>query len=146
MRAVKIGMSKDSKPFKRFDQFRTYSPFGSELVGFITTKDHNKLEKEIHSKFKDFRLSGEWFNLSDSQIDDILNKRFEFNVFKWIKLNGLIMNRKVYNSDVCHLINENSDNRTIIKQISLYCKTNNYNFQRGRDHQGRYFIITNRNE
>lgn len=64
---VKIGMSKNDIQY-RFQCFRTYAPLGAYIVGYIKTDNCVKLEKIIHDKYKDKRLKGEFFNLTDDEI------------------------------------------------------------------------------
>ena len=61
---IKIGFSTNESPYSRFEQFKTYAPYGAELIGFIRTHDAKGLETELHSKFSNLRLKGEWFELS----------------------------------------------------------------------------------
>jgi len=61
---VKIGYSTHESPIKRFEQFKTYAPYGSELIGFIRTYDAKKLETILHERFSAHRLGGEWFEIS----------------------------------------------------------------------------------
>ncbi len=65
---VKIGFSNNESPLKRFEQFKTYAPYGSELLGFIITNESKKLETLLHLKFSNKRLKGEWFELSDEEV------------------------------------------------------------------------------
>jgi len=65
---VKIGFSNSESPLKRFEQFKTYAPYGSELLGFIITNEPKKLETLLHLKFSNKRLKGEWFELSDEEV------------------------------------------------------------------------------
>jgi len=46
-------------------------PFKIDLVGIIKTEDHKKLESQLHVKFKNCRVKGEWFLLSDSDLEEI---------------------------------------------------------------------------
>jgi len=66
---IKIGYSNNENPINRFNQFKTYAPYGSELVGFIITSDAKKLETELHKKYSNDRLSGEWFDLTREQAE-----------------------------------------------------------------------------
>lgn len=65
---VKIGYSTNNDPFKRFAQFQTYAPFGAEIVGFERSSMALTMEQNIHKKYKDRRLSGEWFLITDEEI------------------------------------------------------------------------------
>lgn len=62
----KIGRAKNPK-----DRMRTFGiklPFEVEFELLIQTEDMYYLEKKLHSKFKEVRLSGEWFRLSDDDV------------------------------------------------------------------------------
>lgn len=65
---VKIGYSSNKSPKNRFESFRTYAPYGAEILGFIITDNPVGLEKSLHSRFKDKRLSGEWFEINDEEV------------------------------------------------------------------------------
>jgi len=66
---VKIGYSNHPSPIKRFEQFKTYAPFGCELLGFISSEEAKSLEKTLHFKFKDKRLKGEWFDITKKDVE-----------------------------------------------------------------------------
>ena len=66
---VKIGYSSSNSPIARFEQFKTYAPYGSEIIGFIQTIDAKNLEKKLHRKYASLRLFGEWFDLTDEQVN-----------------------------------------------------------------------------
>lgn len=64
---IKIGFSKNPSPLDRFNQFKTYAPFGSEIVGFIQVENPKELESIIHLKYNHLRLEGEWFEITEEQ-------------------------------------------------------------------------------
>ena len=66
---VKIGYSENESPINRFNQFKTYAPYGSEIVGFIQTDNPRMLEKTLHQKFYSKKINGEWFEINDSEIN-----------------------------------------------------------------------------
>lgn len=70
---VKIGFSTSESPIDRFDQFKTYAPYGSELIGFIRTSEPNKLESILHERFSQYRLSGEWFEITQEQCNSVIS-------------------------------------------------------------------------
>lgn len=87
--AVKIGYSNQSDVFGRVTEIKTYCPYGAELIGFISSYDAFRLEKEIHERFKAFRLKGEWFDVSIEQCKKLIdfyttvqesNERQEFEI------------------------------------------------------------------
>lgn len=70
---VKIGMSKNDIQV-RFQHFKTYAPLGAYIVGFIKTKKASLLESELHKKYKDKRLQGEFFSITDDEVYNEINK------------------------------------------------------------------------
>lgn len=90
---VKIGYSANASPIKRFEQFKTYAPYGAQLIGFINTIDPEKLESDLHKKYRSHRMMGEWFDIKiedvnkeilfHSNIEDIRDKN-EFEIL-WAK-------------------------------------------------------------
>lgn len=58
----KIGRS--NRPDKRTELFGIEVPFDIEVMHTIQTDDMYALESELHAKFADKRVRGEWFNLS----------------------------------------------------------------------------------
>ena len=67
---IKIGYSQNPSPYKRFNQFKTYAPFGAEIVGFIQTEIAKEIESKLHQKYSSKRLEGEWFNITDDEVDN----------------------------------------------------------------------------
>ena len=69
---TKIGISYDIQ--KRLNMLNTASPVELSLLFFFEPSNAVKTEKYLHIKFDKKRVKGEWFNLSDSEIE-------------WIRLN-----------------------------------------------------------
>lgn len=65
---VKIGYSENESPINRFNQFKTYAPYGSEILGFIIISNAKEIETLLHNKFASKRLSGEWFELTEEDV------------------------------------------------------------------------------
>lgn len=63
---TKIGKSKDIHT--RLQIIKTHVPL-CQLIGYIT----DDVEKELHARYSDKKIKGEWFNLSDKDIQDIEN-------------------------------------------------------------------------
>lgn len=61
---IKIGMSKDVN--QRF--YCLNSSFNFFVVGFIYCDNFIQLEKELHEKFKNKRVQGEFFNIDEKQV------------------------------------------------------------------------------
>lgn len=66
---VKLGYSENQSPLTRFQQFKTYAPYGAELLGFIVTDSAKELETKLHLKFSDKRLMGEWFEITEDDVN-----------------------------------------------------------------------------
>lgn len=71
--AIKIGRTTGDSVNNRFDQMKTYSPFGCEIVGFFECENCVKKEREIHERFSSHRLHGEWFNISKEMALSIID-------------------------------------------------------------------------
>lgn len=70
---IKIGYSTNESPLDRFMQFKTYAPYGSEILGFIQTIDAKSLESKLHLKYSQKRLSGEWFEITEEEVENVIN-------------------------------------------------------------------------
>jgi len=70
---IKIGYSTQESPINRFNQFKTYAPYGSEILGFIITDEAKKIETKLHLKYSQKRLMGEWFEISEKEVIDEIN-------------------------------------------------------------------------
>jgi hypothetical protein len=66
---VKIGCS--NNPKFRVLSFKNEYPFDTELILTIPTSDKLKLEKYYHRRFLDKRITGEWFGLSERDIEEV---------------------------------------------------------------------------
>lgn len=67
--AYKIGIAKNVE--QRIQNMQTAAPDEITLLCTISTDDMNGLEKELHTKFKDKRRIGEWFDLSPEDVEYI---------------------------------------------------------------------------
>lgn len=65
----KIGQSVD--PDARITSLGVKLPYELESVHRIETHDMNELESDLHDRFADKRLEGEWFELTESDVDYI---------------------------------------------------------------------------
>jgi hypothetical protein len=83
----KIGMTCNESVENRFQSFKTYAPNGAEITHIIKTADAYKCEKMLHNKYKEFRMSGEFFKFSDDQIREIkeIKDEYETKVFELFK-------------------------------------------------------------
>lgn len=73
--AIKIGKTSGDSVLDRFNSFRTYAPFGAEIVGFFETDNGHRDEKELHQLFKNHRLEGEFFDISVDMVRNIVYKK-----------------------------------------------------------------------
>lgn len=64
----KIGMTKRT-PDQRLAEFSPKLPFDSLLVDTIESQDAVRLELEIHERFADKRVRGEWFALNQEDLN-----------------------------------------------------------------------------
>lgn len=62
----KIG--KTQQPADRIGHFDTMLPFNVRVVHLITSKDCNALETVLHRHFASKRVRGEWFALTDADV------------------------------------------------------------------------------
>jgi len=148
--AVKIGRTKNLS--ERMRKFNTYSPFGCELLGTIETSQSEKLEQHLHQKYRTQRVNGEWFLISEQDVNNELNAYNDYNVKSsfirsfmnnWIDFD--IWKSKQYISDFCNQfkagIEADYDNRKIMNALRSICSERGYVIEKGRDHHGRFFSI-----
>lgn len=142
---IKIGKTSGESVLDRFITFKTYSPFGASIIGFFETDNGFRDEKELHQRFKDFRLQGEFFDISIDLVNNIIfekNKDYHktFNLFnEWIannqndidKLNILLKKVK----------DNNLDNGLIKTDIYNYLENNNYIFDQWYNFNDEYQLI-----
>lgn len=65
----KIGRSLN--PNKRIESMGVKLPFPIEAVCIIPSEQMSRLEQELHARFDDKRLNGEWFALADEDVEYI---------------------------------------------------------------------------
>jgi len=125
---VKIGYSRYPTPSKRFEQFKTYAPFGSELLGFINAENAKELETELHIKYKSKRLKGEWFNISLEEVKenisfyskniDLINRsNFEIKYMNYIQTLNNKSNPQTNQLIADFMGDKNLNNLTIPRKI-----------------------------
>ena len=68
---VKIGCTSNLK--SRIKSMQVVSPHELELVGYVVTKNYMALEKDIHAEFAKFKKMGEWFDVKESQIAELVS-------------------------------------------------------------------------
>lgn len=78
---VKIGYT-NQKLSIRLSEFRVFSPYGLELIGFIRTPHPEQVEKEIHSKLNSYQIRGEWYEVNHEIIYDIIDHYSKSDISK----------------------------------------------------------------
>jgi hypothetical protein len=68
---VKIGISKN--PEKRLKQLQTGNPNKLVIIHTIQSPDYKLLERTLHDICGDLRLVGEWFELSESDLNKLID-------------------------------------------------------------------------
>lgn len=68
-RRIKIGKTK--RITKRIFEISSKLPFPIKLIHSFYTEDYTNKEKEIHQKYKQYRIRGEWFLLPKKEINFI---------------------------------------------------------------------------
>lgn len=71
-KSVKIGRT--SNLISRFRDIQTHCPQPIELIGFFTSKPKDRLEGKLHRFFRHRNIRGEWFSLSDEEIEEAIEK------------------------------------------------------------------------
>lgn len=74
---LKIGFSKDV--VKRLKQHKTSNPYIVPL-GYIESSDYKFLEKQIHTKCRNYKLKEEWF-LNKQEIKDYFYEHKDFKKY-----------------------------------------------------------------
>jgi len=72
--AYKIGKSYDIT--RRYKEIKVQMPHDTEEIHVIETDDPSGIEAYWHHRFKDKKLKGEWFNLSQSDVKAFKRRRF----------------------------------------------------------------------
>ena len=67
----KIGISKSNYAL-RLKELQTGCPFELEMVHVIHSVNYHKWEKELHNKFQDKWVRGEWFDLDDASFNMVM--------------------------------------------------------------------------
>jgi hypothetical protein len=69
----KIGVTLDTSINRRIKQLQIGNPYIINLLGKTgTIPNAYTLEKQLHKKFKDNKVRGEWFTLNDSELEYVL--------------------------------------------------------------------------
>ena len=103
---IKIGMTCRESVYDRFAAFKMYSPKESEIVHVIEAHDAKGLEKELHEKYAHLRANGEFFKLSQKDINDL--KELQSNRVKILEeiFYRVISNEKINEFNLELLLNK----------------------------------------
>lgn len=66
---IKIGRAFNVK--SRLYSMKVGNPFDIELIFSIKVPDDKAIEKELHNKFENKHHKGEWFNLTDEDVEQV---------------------------------------------------------------------------
>ena len=91
---VKIGKSLNLT--SRLNNFKTSFGSGLILVGFFYCENYNDLENQLHKKFFDKKVSGEWFDLSEQQILDCIDENNGVFVNKYFIKESKIIDDQIF--------------------------------------------------
>ena len=156
---IKIGFTSNDSPIKRFNQFKTLSPYGGVILGVIKSDEPLFLEQQLHNIFNEYRLNGEWFDLALKDIHplkgfDLFQKiEDEKEIFKQNEAfefieNYIDMGLRLYNNGFLLVFNDffNLPNNNIegLEILSVFCDFHDCKLETGRDKTGKYFKITNK--
>ncbi len=89
---VKIGKTKHMN--SRMEMFGVKLPFEWDVIKTVKSADYSLTETLLHRKYENKRVNGEWFDLTQSDIDDIMNEKFDEDVKQSISGGGEIYERK----------------------------------------------------
>jgi hypothetical protein len=115
-RYYKIG--KSLNPFKRLKQLRTANP-NCELLGY--SKKYT--EKTLHKRYKKWKVSGEWYNLPQYEVEHILlvmrspKKKRSHVEFKKMEMSNYVVPYGEYKGRKLNTMNSVDEIRYLRKQI-----------------------------
>ncbi|MFL0912641.1 GIY-YIG nuclease family protein [Vibrio parahaemolyticus] len=66
---IKIGISKD--PVKRLKALQTGNSRRLALMGWIDSGSDRELERQLHQKYREQRVIGEWFEINHEVVLDL---------------------------------------------------------------------------
>jgi len=114
---VKIGFSKDVE--KRLKQLQTSSPFDLEII--YTEFAAIEREKQLHEKYKEYQVKGEWFNISGDLEKFIKNGPIQpfYNFLVSHRIEDTFIGDLAVDIFRDASLNESSAQSEILKQITL---------------------------
>lgn len=81
-RWVKIGRSKNAVQ-SRLSSMQSGCPLKLELVAIIEAPKHKNAEVQMHEKYKHRRGIGEWFEIHESEMPELINMMSEHGAVKF---------------------------------------------------------------
>ena len=69
----KIGHT-NREPKKRLEEVQIYNPNKLHLINSHKTINYKKIEYLLHRRYSHKNIRGEWFDLSDDEVDNFSNK------------------------------------------------------------------------
>lgn len=104
--SVKIGTAGNVK--KRLNTLQTSSPFELVLLDAIQLKNANEVEKQLHYDLREKNLIGEWFDISEKEVGQIVQSLKTFGTNETIykdKLKDFIIKKTALKHRVlCNMI------------------------------------------
>ena len=113
---IKIGKTSGSGVSERFKSFKTYSPNGAEILGYFETNDGLRTESEIHKTYSNRRMSGEFFDITEHDVDKIINvysisnTKMKNDFLKWVSSLDSNIKNEVSNLMKLSLAEKENDN------------------------------------
>ena len=171
---IKIGITTNENPLQRFNEGKTYAPYGLEFLGFIETNDSRNLEKLLHSKYSDKRVCAEWFEITKENVKyeievhsrpDFLKEKEDFEIsFAKTKIDKIIITNQYFKNEIPimednivfdyrnlyekNIIKEKKDKIISIKQyiklIIDFYDNNGFVATRIRNNKGRFLLINSK--
>jgi len=155
---IKIGYSSNPNPSQRIESYKTCSPYGVDLLGFISVVDAKTLETNLHKKYKKNRINREWFNITvdnvreellihgEDELIDYLTKytnrkiqiepSITLNEKEILFFDNLILNKNYFSYDLINLFEketlEKISAKKLMSQLKIYCKIRGFNIQQGK--------------
>ena len=143
----KIGYTTKESVKDRFISFKMYAPNGGEIISVIESENPSRLEKEMHLKFSDKRLNGEFFSLNENDIHilksfqdkrtrdiidfvltEIIPTEISIEQFKQIISKNIFVFKEIKNKENITIIDYLKENfkgeKLTSTEISLLIKTN----------------------
>jgi len=68
---IKIGITKKSVE-RRLSNIQSGNMYKLKILGYLPSDNPKKLEKKLHKHFLKFRMEGEWFNIPESKLYEVL--------------------------------------------------------------------------